>query len=99
MRLKKQTRGPFPTAILVLFLLMLPTVAFGESAILRDNGEIWRYIGPPCTSTTNCPGWILIDSGILKPTQIAARTSVLFLRQENGSIWEWDGSSHCDAAG
>ena len=70
-------------------------------ALLRDNGEIWRYIGPPCTTTTSCPGWILIDSGIGRPIQIAAQPSgsMLFQRHEDGSIWKWDGSSHCDAAG
>jgi hypothetical protein len=61
-----------------------------------------RYgaIGPPCT-TTNCPGWIPIDSGVGRPTQIAARPSntVLFQRHEDGSIWKWDGKSSCDAAG
>jgi hypothetical protein len=106
MYLKKQyknTRGPFATAILALFALMVPTLAFGELVLLRDDGQIWRYTGPPCTTATTCPGWILIDSGIGRPTQIAAQVgssfgSVLFQRHEDGSIWTWDGQ-RCDAAG
>jgi hypothetical protein len=42
-RLTKQTRRPFSTVIMVLFLLTVPTFAFGQLALLRDNGEIWRY--------------------------------------------------------
>jgi hypothetical protein len=94
----KNTRGPFATAILALFALMVPTLAFGELVLLRDDGQISRYTGPPCTTATTCPGWILIDSGIGRPTQIAAQVgssfgSVLFQRHEDGSIWTWDGQS------
>src|SRR4051812_13790729 len=102
MRLIKQTRGRFATVILALFLLMAPTLAFGDDlAQLLDDGSIWRYIGPPCATATSCPGWILIDSGVGRPIQIAARpsNSELFQRHDDGSIWKWDGSSRCDAAG
>jgi hypothetical protein len=100
----KNARRSFVTAMLALFLLMVPTLASGDLVLLRDNGEIWRYTGPPCTAATICPGWVLIDTGKDRPTQIAAQLgtftgpSLLFQRHEDGSIWTWDGQGRCDDA-
>ena len=61
-----------------------------EDAIfqLHDNGDIWRWRGEICNSTS-CPHWDKIDSNSQSISIVAGHTN-LFQLHENGAIFIWN---------
>lgn len=64
---------------------------------LHNDGSIWVYTGPPCTSSS-CPGWSLVDDNRATTNIVAAVTADinstlgtprLYKLHNDGSIWRF----------
>ncbi len=53
-------------------------------------GDIWKYTGAPCGSTS-CPSWLQLDNSPVT-SGIFADGSELYQLQTNGLIWRFTGT-------